>query len=236
MLELIDVSVAYGNISALKGINLRAQPGQITAVLGANGAGKSSLLKAIAGLVPVVSGEIRVNGRDLSRMPAHLRAREGISLAMEGRRLFRGLSVEENLSLAWSFGPRSSPFAQALEQVYAAFSILKDRRHSKAATLSGGQQQMLILSSVTIREPAFMLLDEPSLGLAPLIVAQIFKFITDYASARHTTVVLAEQMAAMALKVAHHGFVLRHGQVVMDDTSQALTQADVVSQLSAAYL
>ncbi len=236
MLELRRVSVAYGNIQALHDIDLTARPGQITAVLGANGAGKSSLLKAIAGVVPVSAGEILVDGKDLSRLPVHLRARQGISLAMEGRRLFRGLSVEENLSLAWSFGPRGTPFAQALEQVYGNFPILKDRRHGKSGMLSGGQQQMLILSSVTIREPSFMLLDEPSLGLAPIIVAQIFKFITEYAGRGQTTVVLAEQMAAMALKVADHGYVLRHGRLVMGGSSEELHRADVVSQLSAAYL
>lgn len=236
MLELENVSVAYGNIVALQGISLVAQPGRITAVLGANGAGKSSLLKAIAGVVPIASGTIRVDGTDIGRLPAHKRARQGVSLAMEGRRLFRALTVEENLSIAWSFGPRGTPFPQALDRVFAAFPILKDRRHQKSGMLSGGQQQMLILSSVTIREPAYMLLDEPSLGLAPIIVQQIFDFITAYSSERRTTVVLAEQMAAMALRVAHQGVVLRHGGIVLGGSSQELADADVVAQLSAAYL
>jgi branched-chain amino acid transport system ATP-binding protein len=236
MLELSEVGVAYGNIQALREIDLVARPGQITAVLGANGAGKSSLLKAIAGVVPVSSGTIRVDGKDVSRMPAHQRAGLGLSLAMEGRRLFRPLTVEENLSIAWSFGPRTTPFERALEQVFASFPILKDRRGQKSGMLSGGQQQMLILSCVTIREPATMLLDEPSLGLAPLIVQQIFDFITGYSSQRGTTVLLAEQMAAMALQVAHQGYVLRHGRVVLSGTSEKLAQDDVISQLSAAYL
>lgn len=236
MLELSKIDVAYGNIQALHGIDLVARPGEITAVLGANGAGKSSLLKSIAGLAPITSGSVKVDGQDLTRMPTHARAGQGLSLAMEGRRLFRGLSVEENLSLAWSFGPRKTPFAQALEQVYAAFPILKERRLGKSGMLSGGQQQMLILSSVTIREPRYMLLDEPSLGLAPIIVQQIFDFITEYSQARKTTVVIAEQMASMALKVAHHGYVLRHGKVVMQGTADELKQADVINQLSAAYL
>lgn len=236
MIELSQVNVAYGNIRALEAISLIARPGEITAVLGANGAGKSSLLKAIAGLVPVEKGSIRVNGEALEKLPAHLRAKRGVSLAMEGRRLFRSLTVEENLSIAWSFGPRSTPFAQALEQVYGNFPILRDRRHGKAGMLSGGQQQMLILSSVTIREPRYMLLDEPSLGLAPIIVAQIFDFITEYTRARGTTVIVAEQMAAMALRVAHSGYVLRHGRIVMQGTSDDLARADIVSQLSAAYL
>lgn len=236
MLELSNIDVAYGNIQALHGIDLIARPGEITAVLGANGAGKSSLLKSVAGLAPITGGSVKVDGQDLTRMPTHVRAGQGLSLAMEGRRLFRGLSVEENLSLAWSFGPRRTPFGQAVEQVYAAFPILKERRLGKSGMLSGGQQQMLILSSVTIREPRYMLLDEPSLGLAPIIVQQIFDFITEYSQARKTTVVIAEQMASMALKVAHHGYVLRHGKVVMQGTAEELKQADVINQLSAAYL
>lgn len=236
MLELKDVSVAYGNIVALRGIQVTARPGQITAVLGANGAGKSSLLKAIAGLAPVTGGTITLDGKDITRMPAHLRAGLSLSLAMEGRRLFRPMTVQENLSIAWSFGPRTTPFEQALEQVFTAFPILKDRRAQKSGMLSGGQQQMLILSCVTIREPATMLLDEPSLGLAPIIVQQIFDFITGYSSQRRTTVLLAEQMAAMALKVANHGYVLRHGRVVLGGTSEELAKADVITQLSAAYL
>jgi branched-chain amino acid transport system ATP-binding protein len=236
MLELSHIDVAYGNIQALHGIDLVARPGEITAVLGANGAGKSSLLKSVAGLAPITGGTVKVDGQDLTRMPTHVRAGQGLSLAMEGRRLFRGLTVEENLSLAWSFGPRRTPFAQAVEQVYTSFPILKERRLGKSGMLSGGQQQMLILSSVTIREPRYMLLDEPSLGLAPIIVQQIFDFITEYSQARKTTVVIAEQMASMALKVAHHGYVLRHGKVVMQGTADELKQADVINQLSAAYL
>jgi branched-chain amino acid transport system ATP-binding protein len=236
MIELSQVSVSYGNIQALENISLIARPGEITAVLGANGAGKSSLLKSIQGLVPVSAGSIRVDGQSIERLPAHRRAGLGLSLAMEGRRLFRSLTVEENLSIAWSFGPRTTPFSKATEQVYDNFPILRERRQGKAGMLSGGQQQMLILSSVTIREPRFMLLDEPSLGLAPIIVAQIFDFITDYTRTRGTTVIVAEQMAAMALKVAHSGYVLRHGRVVMHGTSDDLARADIVSQLSAAYL
>lgn len=236
MLELSDVSVAYGNIQALHGIDLVAKPGEITAILGANGAGKSSLLKSIVGLAPVTGGSVRVDGKDITRLPPHVRAGLGLSLAMEGRRLFRPLTVEENLSIAWSFGPRTTPFDRALEQVFTSFPILKDRRAQKSGMLSGGQQQMLILSCVTIREPATMLLDEPSLGLAPLIVQQIFDFITSYSSQRRTTVLLAEQMAAMALQVAHQGYVLRHGKVVLSGSSEELAREGVVSQLSAAYL
>ncbi len=236
MIELSQVSVAYGNIRALEDITLTARPGEITAVLGANGAGKSSLLKTIAGLAPSASGSIKIDGEAIERLPAHRRAQRGVSLAMEGRRLFRSLTVEENLSIAWSFGPRATPFSEAVDQVYTNFPILRERRLGKAGMLSGGQQQMLILSCVTIREPRFMLLDEPSLGLAPIIVAQIFEFITRYTETRKTTVIIAEQMAAMALRVAHSGYVLRHGKIVMQGSSDDLARADIVNQLSAAYL
>jgi branched-chain amino acid transport system ATP-binding protein len=236
MLELSKVTVDYGSIRALEAVDLKAEPGRITAVLGANGAGKSSLLKTAAGLVQPSSGAVLLAGADVTRIPAHLRAGRGVSLAMEGRRLFRDMGVEENLLLAWSFGLRKTPFAAALEQVYAAFPILKERRHGKAGMLSGGQQQMLILSSVTIREPDCMLLDEPSLGLAPIIVAQIFAFITDYSRSRGTTVVVAEQMATVALRVADYGYVLRRGKVVMQGDAASLAKADIVNQLSAAYL
>ncbi len=236
MLELKNVSVSYGSIHALRGIDMVAQAGRITAVLGANGAGKSSLLRAIAGIAPISDGDLLYRSASLKQHPAHRRARMGISFAMEGRRLFRHMAVEENLLLAWSFGPRRTPFAQAVAMVYDAFPILGERRATKAGMLSGGQQQMLILSSVTIREPDLMLLDEPSLGLAPIIVSQIFDFITGYAKARETAVVLAEQMAVMALRVADYGYVLRGGQVVMHGASSDLVKADIVSKLSAAYL
>lgn len=236
MLELTNVGVSYGSIHALKDVDLLARPGQITAVLGANGAGKSSLLRAIAGIVPLAGGDIRYRDASLKQLPAHRRARMGISLAMEGRRLFRDMAVEENLLLAWSFGPRRSPLPKALETVYAAFPILGERRAVKAGMLSGGQQQMLILSSVTIREPELMLLDEPSLGLAPIIVSQIFEFITSYSRSRGTAVVLAEQMAVIALRVADYGYVLRGGKVVMHGASKDLVREDIVSKLSAAYL
>ncbi len=236
MLELKNVGVTYGSIRALRGVDLIARPGQITAVLGANGAGKSSLLRAIAGIVPIAEGDLAYKDVSLRQQPAHRRARMGISLAMEGRRLFRQMAVEENLLLAWSFGPRRSPFDQAARAVYEAFPVLGERRAVKAGMLSGGQQQMLILSSVTIREPELMLLDEPSLGLAPIIVAQIFDFITSYSKARGTAVILAEQMAVMALRVADYGYVLRGGKVVMHGASDELVRADIVNRLSAAYL
>lgn len=236
MLELKKLTVSYGPIRALEEIDLTARSGRITAVLGANGAGKSSLLKVVSGIVTAASGEVLIEGKDVTAVPAHVRARNGVSLAMEGRRLFRDMSVAENLLLAWSFGPRRTPYEAALERIHEAFPVLQERQGAKAGMLSGGQQQMLILSCVAIREPDYMLLDEPSLGLAPIIVMQIFEFITEYSRTRNTTVLLAEQMAAMALQVADYGYVLRGGRVIMEGDSQELARADIVSQLSSAYL
>lgn len=236
MLEIRDLSVAYGAVEALRGVDLEAVPGRITAIVGANGAGKSSLLKAIAGIAPTAGGSIRLGGQELTTLPAHRRARLGLGFAMEGRRLFRDMLVEENLQIAWGFGPRKTPGERAVRRVYETFPILGERRHIKAGMLSGGQQQMLILSCVTIREPDYMLLDEPSLGLAPLIVQQIFDYVVDYSRNSGTTVLLAEQMASLALRVADYGYVLRSGKIVMEGDSQQLAAADLVQQLSSAYL
>lgn len=236
MLEIEDLSVAYGAVEALKGVSLKAAPGRITAIVGANGAGKSSLLKAVAGIAPIAAGRIRLAGADLTGVPAHRRAARGLGFAMEGRRLFRDMQVQENLQIAWGFGPRRTQMERAMREVYDNFPVLAERRTVKAGMLSGGQQQMLILSSVTIREPEYMLLDEPSLGLAPIIVQQIFDYVVEHCRERETTVLLAEQKASMALEIADYGYVLRNGRAVMEGDSAELADADLVQQLSTAYL
>lgn len=240
MLEIDELGVHYGAIEALKSVSLNVPTGTKAAILGANGAGKSSLLRAISGLAPVTSGRIRFDGVDITHLSAAARARLGIAQAMEGRRLFRQMSVEENLRLAWHFGRRDSTLraalAQALGQVYERFPILGERSRIAAGLLSGGQQQMLILSCATIRAPRLLLLDEPSLGLAPIIVTQIYAYITEFARTSGVTVVLTEQMAALALKVSDHAFVLRRGAVVLEGASAALLARGAASELSAAYL
>lgn len=234
MLEVRDLHVSYGAIKAVRGVSLTAEPGHITALIGANGAGKSSLMRAISGVTTASAGSIFVDGRDITRLPTHLRARLGVAHAMEGRRIFHQHTVEENLITAWHFRHPKGDFKQALEQVYGNFPILKERRRAKAGTLSGGQQQMLILSMATLHKPRVVLLDEPSLGLAPIIVSQIFEFIKAYAAEADRVVLLSEQMASLALRVADFGYVLKHGELVFEGTREALRETG--GGLSSAYL
>ena len=236
MLEVRELCVSYGAVEATRGITLQAPEGSTTAILGANGAGKSSLLRAISGLAPIVSGDILIGGDRIGSLSAERRARMGLSHAMEGRRIFKQLTVEENLELAWSFGARTPSLAQARSTIYDRFPILKEKARVRAGLLSGGQQQMAILSCATIRSPRYLLLDEPSLGLAPIIVTQIYDFISAYARSSGTTVILAEQMASLALKVTDYGHVLRNGRMVLSGDSKDLLARGAESLLSASYL
>jgi len=222
--------VSYGAIEALRGVSLIARPGTTTAILGANGAGKSSLLRAASGLVRVTKGQVLLDGRDVTALPAPARAKLGLAHAMEGRRLFKQLSVESNLRLAWSFGARTVPWPAALGEVYDRFPILADKAGIAAGLLSGGQQQMVILSCATIRSPRVLLLDEPSLGLAPIIVTQIYDVITAYALKSGATILLAEQTAMLALRASDCGYVLRRGRVVQEGTSQALGTGSMLTK------
>jgi len=235
MLEVRNLQVSYGAIDAVRGVSLTARPGSITALIGANGAGKSSLMRAISGVTPAKGGQILLDGKDITRMPPHERARMGVAHAMEGRRIFHQHTVEENLITAWHFRKPQGSFKTALESVYGNFPILEQRRSAKAGTLSGGQQQMLILSMATLHAPRFVLLDEPSLGLAPIIVSQIFEFIKGYCAQGDRVVLLSEQMASLALRVADFGYVLKHGQIVFEGTREVLT-SDAAAELSSAYL
>lgn len=235
MLEVRNLQVSYGAIEAVRGVSLIARPGQITALIGANGAGKSSLMRAISGVTPAKAGEILLDGKDISRMLPHERAQNGLAHAMEGRRIFHQHTVEENLITAWHFRKPKGNFKLALDKVYGNFPILAERSRAKAGTLSGGQQQMLILSMATLHAPRFVLLDEPSLGLAPIIVAQIFEFIKEYCAEGDRVVLLSEQMASLALKVANYGYVLKHGKVVFEGTRDEL-RSGASADLSSAYL
>jgi branched-chain amino acid transport system ATP-binding protein len=236
MLEVKDLIVSYGAVEAVRGVTLTAEPGAITAVVGANGAGKSSLLRAISGLAPIRGGQIRLDGRDIGALPASRRAAMGVAHAMEGRRIFRQLSVEENLQLAWRFGRRRTPWSRALERAFARFPVLRERRHASAGLLSGGQQQMLIVSCATIGDPSTLLLDEPSLGLAPIIVQEIYAFFTERCRQDGITILLAEQMAAMAIGVSSKGYVMRQGRVVREGAAKELAESGLVAALSSAYL
>jgi branched-chain amino acid transport system ATP-binding protein len=235
MLEVRDLHVSYGAIDAIRGVSLEAPPGKVTALIGANGAGKSSLLNAIAGLVRPRSGSVVLDGADCTHVAPHQRARLGLAYAMEGRRLFHQHTVEENLITAWHFRRPQGSFKAAVGRVYESFPALANRRQTKAATLSGGQQQMLILSMATIHSPRFVLLDEPSLGLAPIIVTQVFDFIRRYCIEGGRVVVVSEQMATLALRVADQGYVLKRGELVLAGGANEL-RARGVNELSSAYL
>jgi branched-chain amino acid transport system ATP-binding protein len=232
MLELKEISISYGAIEAVNGISLEVRSGAITALIGANGAGKSSTLRAIAGLVSPASGRVLLDGDDMTAIPAHERARRGVSIAMEGRRLLHHHSVEENLTTAWHFRNPTGDLHEAIERVYNDFPILRERRRVRAGMLSGGQQQMLILSMATLHQPKLVLLDEPSLGLAPIIITQIYDFIREYCAGGDRMVLVSEQMASLPLKVADYAYVLRHGEIALADTAEALREGG----LADAYL
>lgn len=232
MLELVDLHVGYGAIQALRGINLKVGAGQIVTLIGANGAGKSTTLRAISGLRPPSQGKILFLGQDISRLPPHAIVGLGISQAPEGRGVFPELTVLDNLELG-AFLRRDKPGIQAdLERCFQLFPRLKERRGQYAGTLSGGEQQMLAISRALMSRPKLLLLDEPSLGLAPQIVDVIFDIIKEI-NAAGTTILLVEQNAARALDVSHFGYVLETGAIVLEGEAQALLASD---QVRKAYL
>lgn len=232
MLEVSGLSVSYGAVQALHDVSFAAGPGATLAVLGANGAGKSSLLRAISGVAPVSGGTIQIDGHDVTGATPQHRAGLGLAHAMEGRRLFKQMTVEENLRLAWRFGARVVAWPAALAEVFDRFPILAQKARVTAGLLSGGQQQMAILSCATIRCPRVLLLDEPSLGLAPIIVKQIYDFIAEFARRSGATIIISEQMAAVALRVAQRGLALRRGRVALAGSSAEL----LAGGLAATYL
>jgi branched-chain amino acid transport system ATP-binding protein len=236
LLSVENLTVAYGAVEALKGISLEIQEGDIVAVLGANGAGKTTLLKAISGLVSIKSGNIKLKGEDLSKYPAFRLAEMGIMHIPEGRRVFSTLSVEENLNLgSWSNRKKisSQELQKNMEWVYSLFPILKERKRQLAGTLSGGEQQMLSIGRGLVSQPKILLLDEPSLGLAPVIVLEIFRVIKQIHEEEGVTILLVEQNARKALGIANYGYILETGNIVLHDAAAALNQNEHVK---AAYL
>jgi branched-chain amino acid transport system ATP-binding protein len=232
MLELVDLHVGYGAIQALRGINLKVGAGQIVTLIGANGAGKSTTLRAISGLRPPSQGKILFLGQDISRLPPHAIVGLGISQAPEGRGVFPELTVLDNLELG-AFLRRDKPgIAADLERCFQLFPRLKERRGQYAGTLSGGEQQMLAISRALMSRPKLLLLDEPSLGLAPQIVDVIFDIIKEI-NAAGTTILLVEQNAARALDVSHFGYVLETGAIVLEGEARTLLASD---QVRKAYL
>jgi branched-chain amino acid transport system ATP-binding protein len=232
VLEIYDLKVSYGAITALDGVNLCVPKGQIVALLGANGSGKTTTLRAITGLETPRAGRIVFAGRDLQGLPTHEIIRSGIAMAPEGRRIFANLTVYENLLLGAYFRRDQKALSLDLDLIYDTFSRLSERRNQAAGTLSGGEQQMLALGRALMSRPKLLLLDEPSLGLAPLLVKEVFHIIT-FLNQRGVTILLVEQNATAALQIAHRGYVLETGRVVLVGSGTDLLAHP---QLQEAYL
>ncbi|MFD2181817.1 ABC transporter ATP-binding protein [Rhodoplanes azumiensis] len=231
MLTVDGLSSAYGRIEVLHGVSLDVAAGEIVALVGSNGAGKTTLLRTLSGVQPATAGRVVFEGEDIGRLPAHARVVRGIAQSPEGRQVFGPLTVEDNLRLG-AFRRNDATVAARLDAVYAMFPVLSERRRTPASSLSGGQQQMLAIGRALMAQPKLLLLDEPSLGLAPLLVDQILAAVVDLKS-RGITVLLVEQNASAALAIADRGYVLEVGHIVHEGAGAALLQDPKVR---AAYL
>jgi branched-chain amino acid transport system ATP-binding protein len=232
LLSVKDVDTFYGSIHALRGISLDVMPGEIVALIGGNGAGKSTTLNSISGLVRPRNGEIRLSGEDLGKSKPHEIMAKGVVQVPEGRRIFARLTVTENLKMGAYVVSDKAAVAQRIDHAFEMFPRLKDRQSQVAGTLSGGEQQMLAMSRALMSDPKVLLLDEPSMGLAPLLVDLIFDTISDLHS-RGTTILLVEQNARKALQVADRGYVIETGQIVLADRAEVLRESPMVQK---AYL
>ncbi|MCR4952795.1 MAG: ABC transporter ATP-binding protein [Treponema sp.] len=219
MLEIKDLHVSYGGIKALRGINIEVPDGKIVTLIGANGAGKSTLLRTISGLVKAESGSIKLNGKELTGLPINKICAEGIALSPEGRRVFTDLTVQENLKIGSYLRKDKKEIEKDLAWVYELFPRLQERSWQFAGTLSGGEQQMLAVGRALMSRPSILMLDEPSLGLAPLIVQQIFDIIKEI-NRKGVTVLLIEQNANMALKTADIAYVIETGEIVLTGSGE----------------
>ena len=232
MLEVEDLDVYYGAVHALKGVSVRAEAGEIVTLIGANGAGKTTLLRSISGLIPARSGRVTFEGRDITRMPPHEIVGLGVSQSPEGRMVFANLSVADNLELGAYRRRDRAAIREDRDEVYRLFPRLLERRGQSAGTLSGGEQQMLAIGRALMSRPRLLLLDEPSLGLAPLLVREIFRTLREI-NARGMTVLLVEQNAHMALSIAGRGYVLETGRVRIEARCVVLLKNEEVRR---AYL
>ena len=222
MLKLIDVGTCYGNIRALKGISLTVAEGEIVSLIGANGAGKTTTLMSISGIVPVSSGQILFNNQRIERTDPDKIVACGISQAPEGRRIFPGLSVLENLEMGAFLREDHREIREDMEYIFDLFPLLNKRRRQAGGTLSGGEQQMLAISRALMARPRLLLLDEPSLGLSPLMTNQIFEMIKKINTEQRMTIFLVEQNAYMALKLSHRSYVMENGSIALEGKSAAL--------------
>jgi branched-chain amino acid transport system ATP-binding protein len=232
LLEVKDVHAYYGNIHALKGISLEVEEGEIVSLIGGNGAGKTTTLRAISGLLPPRHGTITLAGEDLSQYKAHQLVSQGIAMVPEGRGVFARLTVLENLEMGAYHRNDKEGIKKDLHEMYELFPRLQERKNQVAGTLSGGEQQMLATARALMSRPRVLLMDEPSMGLAPVLVEAIFSIIEDI-NREGTTVLLVEQNAHMALQIANRGYVLQTGEIVLQDSAAALRRNEMVQK---AYL
>lgn len=233
MLEIENLEVCYGAISALQGITLKAEKGSIVTLVGANGAGKTTTLRAISGIVKATGGTIRFDGKDITNEPPHQIVARGLAQSPEGRMVFANLTVMENLRMG-AYLRRDKPgIAKDLDYVFSIFPRLKEREWQAAGTLSGGEQQMLAIGRALMSKPKCLMLDEPSLGIAPLLVKTIFKKIVEINRELGLTILLVEQNANLALEVSHYGYVLETGRIILEDKSETLRENP---EVKAAYL
>jgi branched-chain amino acid transport system ATP-binding protein len=233
MLAINNLSVSYGAINALHGISLQIKPGDIVTLIGANGAGKTTTLKTISGLLKPRSGEILYDGRNIASLKPHQIVKLGISHVPEGRIVFANLTVHENLMMGAYLQKDKGAIRAEMDFVFGMFPRLKERESQVAGTLSGGEQQMLAISRALMSKPKFLMMDEPSLGIAPLLVKTIFEKIVEINRERGITILLVEQNANLALEISHYGYVLETGRIILQDDSVALRQNP---QVKSAYL
>ncbi len=232
LLEVENLKVGYGGIQAVKGISLEVAPGELVALIGSNGAGKTTTLKALAGLLPPAAGNIHYAGKSLFNIPAHRRVRDGLALVPEGRGVFARLSVEENLQMGAYCRDDKAEIAQDMQRIHQLFPRLAERRTQIAGTLSGGEQQMVALGRAMMSRPKLLMLDEPSMGLAPMMVAKIFETIRDI-SAQGVSILLVEQNAKLALQAARRGYVMESGLITLSGAASELLGSAAVQR---AYL
>jgi branched-chain amino acid transport system ATP-binding protein len=232
MLQVENITVYYGNIQAIKGVTLDIQEGEIVTLIGANGAGKSTLLKTVSGLLKPKEGQILYEGKPIGGKAAQAIVKQGISHVPEGRRIFANMTVEENLQLGAYLRRDRAGIKKDMEQVYELFPRLLERLKQQAGTLSGGEQQMLAMGRALMAKPKLLLLDEPSMGLAPLLVKTIFRIIEEI-KATGTTILLVEQNAHLALSIADRAYVMETGRIVLSGTANELTESE---QVKMAYL
>ncbi len=233
VLEIKNLTVNYGAITALRGISLQVRPGDIVTLIGANGAGKTTTLHAISGLIKSSGGEMLYNGRSLAGLPAHEIVRLGISHVPEGRMVFANLTVHENLMMGAYLQKDRDLIQRELDYVFATFPRLKEREKQISGTLSGGEQQMLAIGRALMSKPKFLMLDEPSLGIAPLLVKIIFEKIVEINRQQGISILLVEQNANLALEISRYGYVLETGAIILSDESSVLRQSP---EVKSAYL